>query len=252
MLSSSSSPSATPPQPAFSSTPSSLCSALWTIRTWPLCLDRQCTPWPSHPLQPRNPACTPRTCCTPAHALLLLLFLFLFLQSRAPKGLAWPFGISTQFWWGDWLTHPFLCHLCILLVLLLLLCHSVPPPLIELRCAEVVRVIVVLLEFGLQPVLDVGDIRHDGGKVLRDLAGLDGFYIGRISLDFSDSAFLLCILFLANGLQGFRPKRGILSYPSFLQVQLWSSGPTLVCYPSGLSDLGYVFTSVFLHLLSSF
>ena len=36
-----------------------------------------------------------------------------------------------------------------------------------------------------------------------------------------------------------------LSYPSFLQVQLRSSGPTPVRYPSRLSDLGYVFTSVF-------
>ena len=39
-----------------------------------------------------------------------------------------------------------------------------------------------------------------------------------------------------------------LSYPSFLQVQLQSSRPTPVHYPFGLSDLGYVFTSVFLHL----
>ena len=106
-------------------------------------------------------------------------------------------------------------HFCLLLVLLLLLRPCMPPLLIELHHTEVVRIIVVLFELGLQPVLDVGNIGHDGGKVLKYLARLNGFYIGQISPDFSDSTFPLHILFLTNGLQGFRPKRGILPYPSF-------------------------------------
>jgi hypothetical protein len=179
------------------------------------------------------------------------------------------------------ITHPFLgrllgrlllglpCHLCRLcLTFLLLLCllpHRLrccclhllcclrlrlrllhlSPPLRELRFSKRVVIVGVLHEAGVGSESEIRVVfRHDGGLGVR----INGLIPRTLYIRISDFHFSVSALFLANGLQGFRPKGGILSYPSFSQVQLRPSEPTPA--RSGLvrnsktSELGYASTLV--------
>ena len=236
----------TPPQPTSSGTPSSLHSPVWAVHTWSLHLDRRHTLWPYHLLRTCTQAHTPCTCCICSPfsfsfgALLqmdLLSFFELACDISGVSGFTHPFLrclLSCLLLWPPLHCH---CHLhtplCLHLlpVLLLLLHPHTLPPLVELGHAKVIRVVVILFELGLQLVLDVGYIRHDGGKGLRDLARLDVFYIRADSSRLFWLHFSTLHSFPCYGLQGFRPKREILSYPSFSPSStpvLWTNSGSFI------------------------